>query len=99
MPPRSSARGLALATLGPSGIAFRRYRVIAGIVPIAAPLVDVVANIVQSEGVGCVAGDALRASLPASRIIRQRLRFFVAPGKIVLFEVATRRALQLGLRR
>src|SRR5579863_9497409 len=96
MPPRSSARSLALATLGAARIALRRTRVVIRIVPVFAPLVDIVTNVVKAESVGRIVRDRFWAGLPARRIVRKRLRWFVAPGELFLFEAAARCALPFG---
>src|SRR5260370_36141715 len=77
-------------------IALRGGGVIVGIVPVAAPFVNVVASVVEAEGIGRVTRDGLGSGLPASGVIGERLRRSVAPGKIVLFEVAAGGALPLG---
>src|SRR5260370_6572059 len=82
--------------LGAAGIAPGRDGVVVGIVPVAAPFVNVVANVVEAEGVGGVTRDGLGSGLPASGVIRERLRRSVAPGEIVLLEVAAGGALPLG---
>src|SRR5271155_1869243 len=69
MPPRSSARCLALAVHGTARIALRRTRIIIRIVPVAAPLVDVVTNVVKAKRIRGVACNPLRAVLPACRIV------------------------------
>src|ERR1700722_2882218 len=97
MPPRSSARGLALAALGAKRIAFRRTRVVIRIVPVAAPLVEIVTNVVEAKGVSSVARNPLRASPPTCRVVGKRLRRFVAPWKAFLFKAAACRTLPFGL--
>src|SRR5216684_6969510 len=82
--------------IGAAWIALGRGGVVVGIVPVAAPFVNVVANVVEAEGVGSVTRDGLGSGLPASGVIGERLRRSVAPGKIVLFEVVAGGALPLG---
>src|SRR5579863_3960702 len=89
MPPRPSTRRFALPASWAARIPLGRTRVIIRIVPVTAPFVDIVTNVVNAEGVGSVARDRLRASLPARCIVRKRLRWFVAPGELFLFEAAT----------
>src|SRR3981081_4482040 len=67
-----------------------------GVVPVAAPFVDVVANIVKAENVGGVTGDGLGSVLPASGVVRTGLRWLVAPGKLFLLFVTSRGTLPLG---
>src|ERR1700686_1936042 len=81
---------------GASRIALGRAGVVVGIVPIAAPLVDVVANVIETVGAGSVAGDGFGTGLPAGGVVRERLRRVVAPGKILLLEIAASGALPLG---
>ena len=57
---------------------------------------DVVAEIVESEGIGSIAGDGLGAGLPASGVVGKRLRRLVAPGEILLLEIATGGTLPFG---
>ena len=78
------------------GIAIGRGGVIVGIVPIAAPFVDVVAHVVKTECVGCVEGDEFGSGLPACGVVGERLRRIIAPGKILLFEIAASGALPFG---
>src|ERR1022692_1297256 len=94
--PRSAAGGFALALLGPARIAAGRDGVVVGNVPVAAPFVNVVASVVETEGVGGVAGDGVGAGQPAGGVVRERLRRLVAPGKIVLLEIAASGALPFG---
>src|SRR5580692_12127694 len=99
MPPRSSARSLALAARRAAWIALGRTRVVIRIVPVAAPLVEIVANVVKAKSVGGVACNPLRTRLPARRVVGKRLRRFVTPGKVFLFKAAARRTLPFGLGR
>ena len=50
-------------------IALRRNTVVVRVIPVAAPFVHVIADIVKAEGVGSVAADRLRAFLPARRVV------------------------------
>src|SRR5208282_46151 len=93
MPPRSAARSFACAVIRSPRISLGRDGVVAGIVPVAAPLMYVVTNIVESKAVRRVAGHRLGPSLPALLIIRQSLRRFVSPGKIPLLQPAPGSAL------
>src|SRR5258708_2974343 len=54
------AHGLHRTLLRAARVALRRKGVIIRVVPVAAPFVNVVANIVQAECVGSVAGDWFR---------------------------------------
>jgi hypothetical protein len=92
MAPRSSAGGFALrlhrALLRAARVALGRDCVVVGVVPVAAPLVNVVADIVKAERVRGVSGDRFRAGLPARGIVWHRLRRIVSPWKLLLFEAA-----------
>src|ERR1700731_3062463 len=98
MTPRPAARGFPLALVRAMRIALGRRCIVVRVIPIPAPLVNVVANVIEAEGVGRVMGYRLGAILPASRVIRERLRRLVAPGKIFLFEIAARSTLPFRLR-
>lgn len=69
-------------------IAIRRNCVVVGIVPVATPFVDVVANVVQAESIWGISCDRLRTGLPSGRVIRQRLRRIISPGELRLFKAA-----------
>src|SRR5258706_11397439 len=81
---------------GTARITLRGDSVVVGIVPVAAPFVDVVANVIEAEGVGCVASYDLGTRLPARGVVGKRLWWRVAPGEIVLLEIAAGSALPLG---
>jgi hypothetical protein len=78
-------------------IVFRRCDVVIRVIPIAAPFVNIVADVVKAEGVGSVTGDSFGTSLPARRIVGQRLRRIVSPRKLFLFESAACGAFPFGL--
>ena len=71
--PGASAGGFAWrlhrALFGAARITFRRDGVVVGIVPVAAPFVDVVANVVETEGVGGVTCYRLGTGLPAGGVV------------------------------
>src|SRR5580704_2606150 len=102
MAPGSSAGGFTLgdswAKIGAARVFLRRGDVVVGIVPVAAPLVDVVADVVEAEGVGRVAGYGLGSGLPASGVVGERLGrdIVIAPGEIVLLEIGAGGALPFG---
>jgi len=100
MAPTSAAGGFARrasrADFGAGGIAIEGSGVVIRIVPVAAPLVDVVAHVIEAEIVGGVAGDRLGSGLPSRGVIGERLRWLVAPGEFVLVEMAAGGALPLG---
>src|ERR1700677_2177125 len=99
VPPRSSARGFALALLRPTRIAIRRAGVVRGIVPIAAPLVHIVTKVVNAKRVRSILRHDFGTVQPASGIVRQGWRriVIVAPGKLLLLHVAARCPLPLRL--
>src|SRR5260370_4742294 len=71
--PRPAARSAPAAVCGPRGIPLRRTRVVTGIVPIGAPLVHVVSQVVQAEDAGLVQSDALRPGSPTLAVIGKLL--------------------------
>src|SRR5215472_5104242 len=100
MSPRAPARGFAgrlhRTVLGSLWIPLWRDGVVIGVIPVAAPLVHVVTNVVQAEGVGRVLRDGLRPVLPARSVMRQQLRRIISPGKLLLLLHSAHRALPLG---
>src|SRR5437879_13599043 len=92
----AGAGGFALAAFGALRIALRRDRVIIRVVPVAAPCVNVVTNVVETECVGGVASDWFRAGLPADCVVGERLRWIVSPGETLLLEPAAGGALPFG---
>ena len=86
--PGSAAGGFALARFGAARVAIGRHGVVTGVVPVAAPFVDVFANVIQAEGIGSVASHRLRAGLPARGIVGERLRRGIAPRESLLLEAA-----------
>src|SRR5579864_1615168 len=86
---RTLFRTLRIA-LGRTGVAVR-------VVPVAAPLMHVVADVVEAEAIWHIAAHSLRPVLPPDRIVGQRLRRIVSPGKLLLLKTAAGSALPLGL--
>src|ERR1700757_719442 len=99
MTPRASARGAALASFRAAWIALGRNCIVVRRVPVAAPLVHVVAHVVETVCVGFAPADWLRASIPIRsaplRIVRKRLRRCVAPGIERVFAASASGALPL----
>ena len=93
----SLARGLHRALFRSAGIAFGSDCVVIRIVPVAAPFVDVVADVAQAETAGWVLRDRLRTVLPTTGVIGKRLWWFVSPGKLLLFETSPGGTLPLCL--
>src|ERR1019366_908982 len=101
--PGASAGGLALrlhrGLIGAARVAFGRDGVVVGVVPVAAPFMDVVANVVQAESVGGVASDRLGAGLPACGVVGEGLRRVVTPWEVFLFQAAAGGVLPFGFGR
>src|ERR1700756_5901977 len=90
MTPRTSAGGLARGfqrtLFWTVRIALGRGCVVIGIVPVAAPFVDVIANVVEPECVWGILRDQLGPGLPTHGIVGQRLGRIVAPRKLLLLQ-------------
>src|SRR5579871_158603 len=71
MAPRSTPRGLALTLLRPRRVAAGRNGIVSGIVPVAAPFVNVVAHVVKAKVVGRVTSHRFGPRLPARCVVRQ----------------------------
>src|SRR5207253_5473511 len=72
--------GPATAVSRALGIALRRASIIARVVPIGAPLVDVVANVIEPASVGSITPNRLRTGFPARGVVRQRFGWCITPG-------------------
>src|ERR1700730_1160001 len=94
--PGSTTGGLAFGLVWAARVALRRHSVIIRVVPVAAPFVDVVANIVKAKGVGGIAAHRLGTGLPASGVVGERLRRSIAQRKIFLLHSAAGGKLPLG---
>src|SRR5688572_21430183 len=79
MTPRATARNAASAGLRARGIHLRRSTIVFRIEPIAAPFVDVVANMEQAVRVRCPVADRARTG-PRTLKVRQRRRRLISPG-------------------
>ena len=93
------ARRLHRALFRSAGIAFGSDCIVIRIVPVAAPFVDVVADVVQAESAGRVLRDRLRTVLPTTGVIGKRLWWFVSPRELLLFEASPGGAFPLCLGR
>ena len=91
------ARGLHRALFRSAGMAFGSDCVVIRIVPVAAPFMDVVADVVQAECAGRILRDWLRTVLPTTGVIGKRLWWFVSPRELLLFEASPCGAFPLGL--
>src|ERR1700756_3964394 len=78
--PGASTGGAALAAFRALRVAFWGDAVIVRLIPVAAPLVDVIANVVKTEAVRRETAHWLGAIFPSLPIVRQRLWRFVGPG-------------------
>src|SRR5215469_4185922 len=99
MAPGASTGGFTVARVRAGWVALGRDRIIVRLVPVAAPLVHVLADVVKAEGVGRVTGDPIGSVLPACGVVGKRFRRRIAPGKEPALHAAARCALPFGLRR
>jgi len=60
-------------------ISFRRVTVVAGVVPVDAPLMHVVAKVVKPVGVGRIKTDRLGPTLPTPEVVGKHLGRRVSP--------------------
>ena len=99
MAPRASARGAAFAGSLPARIALRRRRIIVWRIPVAAPLVNVIAYVEKTIRVRLVTSHRFGAGLPIScatlGITGQRFRRRISPRIQRAFLTAASRALPL----
>src|SRR5258708_7623765 len=79
MPPRAAPRSPAAAALRPERILLRRAPVVAVVVPVGAPFMDVVAEIVKPVSIRRIQPHRLWSQLPPLRIIGNHLRRRIAP--------------------
>src|SRR6202158_1336469 len=99
MPPGATAGRATPAPLWTRRIALRRNRVVAHLIPVAAPLMHVFADVIQAKSVRRVLPHRLRALLPPLFVVGQRLQRSVSPGIELVLDSATCRTLPLRLRR
>src|SRR5207244_676387 len=97
--PRAAAGGAARAALRPPRVVLWRGRVIAGGVPVATPLVNVLADVVQAVAVRRALRHRLGTVQPPLLVAEARLRRRVSPRKTRPLHAAARRALPLRLGR
>jgi len=98
MPPRTAARSAPRASLRTDWVSLRRGRIVVRRIPIAAPLVNIFADIVQAEPVWSRFAYRFRSCSPALHVIRTRLWRFISPGKQLTFDSSACRSLPLRLR-
>src|SRR5258708_11911392 len=99
MPPRPAPRSPPRAALRPQRISFRRAPVVAVVIPIGAPFMDVVAKIVEPVSIRRIQPHWLRSQLPPLVVIGNHLRRRIAPRVQQTFRAATRRTLPFGFAR
>jgi hypothetical protein len=97
VPPGASAGSPSFTGVRTRRITLGRNRVIVRPIPIAAPFMHVLADIVESEPIRNRAPDRFRAGLPALAVVGQRLRRVVTPGKKLALDSAACGPLPLGL--
>src|SRR5262249_991709 len=91
--------GATQGAFGAAWIAFWRYRVIVRAEPVAAPLVDVGADIEQAVGTWRRMPDDFWSRLPASRVVGKRFGRSVAPWKECSFNSTACGAFPFGFTR
>src|SRR5262245_16970122 len=98
MPPGAAARYATNPTAGSGRVALRSIAVVFRVVPIGAPLVHVLAHLVEPIAVRSIITDALWTASPPRHVVRQQLRRFIPPGKEFAVQPAPRRPLPLRFR-
>src|SRR5688572_17043289 len=97
MPPRAAPGRAPGAGVRTPGVIHRRDLVVARVVPVRAPLVDVLAQAEEAQRVeGGVGVDRLGAFLPTPAVVGECLGWIVPPG-IEDLPIQLRRPLPLGL--
>src|SRR5882724_9155550 len=99
MAPRAAARSLARAALWPLRISLRRMRIVAVVIPVGAPFMDVVAHVVQSVSARLIKSHWLWPQLPSFVVIGNCFRRRVSPRIQKAFFAAARRAFPFGFGR
>src|SRR5215470_16493519 len=77
--PGATSRGPAASLGGPLRISVGRTAIVAGVVPVAAPFMHIVAQIVEPESAGRVQTDRLRTALPTPGVIGKQLGRLISP--------------------
>src|SRR5467141_175481 len=99
MPPRPAPRSPPRAALRPQRISFRRAPVVTVVVPIGAPFMHVVAEIVESKSIRRIQPHGLRSQLPPLVVIGNHLRRRIAPRVQQTLRAAASRTLPFGFAR
>lgn len=99
MAPGAAARCFAIAGLRAARISLRRIRVISGLVPVGAPLMHVVTEIVESIRIRWVKAHLLRPIFPSRGIIGNLIRRRISPGIQCVVHAAASCAFPFGFRR
>jgi hypothetical protein len=92
MPPRATSRSPAAPASRPLRISFRRALVVSAVVPVRAPLMHIIAKIVEPICIRRIQTHRLRPQLPPHRIIWNCLRHSISPRIQQSFHSTTRRA-------
>ena len=79
MPLRAAVGGMPAAFHGPLRISVRRESVVGRVIPIGAPFVYVIADVVEPIRIWGVQADALRPGRPSIRVIGQRFGRRIPP--------------------
>lgn len=96
MPPRPAPGSAPRSRCWTLRIARRRIQIVMLVIPIRAPLVNILRDVVKPKAVRRALPDSLGSIQPKLRVIRLKQRSFVAPGVQLAFESATRRSFPLG---
>ncbi len=99
MPPRAAPRSPARSALRPRRIPFRRPPVVAIVVPVRAPFMHVVADVVKPVSIWRIQAHRLRPQLPPLAVIGNHLRSRISPGIQQTLRAAARRTLPFGFAR
>ena len=97
--PGSAPGRAAFSDFGTARVSVGRSREIRRRIPIAAPFVNIFADVVKSIAVGCLLGDGLGAGNPALGIVGPQVRRFVAPRIEHGLDSAAGRSFPFGLGR
>src|SRR5271167_158616 len=97
--PRAASRGTAITVAGSTGISFGRVAVVVSVVPVSAPFMHVVAQVMNTVGVGWIQSHQLRPTLPTLSVIGNQLGRRVSPRVQREFGATASGAFPLGFAR